>query len=220
MKRKETEANGKNCNHIYTNVQASLQFLFSTKYWSIIGSAVGALIGIVGTTVNNRLRMRELRSLVTESNDTAKMNSVIQELSDTIQTQHSHVRSFVSDLREIFQLGKVEFVEGNAESQQLLSSGTGIQQSAEILSAIERQNSTLAQEMNEVKQLIAVDRGYQVGQEGTIVYVGPEMTSLLDRTERNLEWKMKISTLVNVVMVYGALAIAIPIILAISKGAE
>ncbi len=38
-----------------------------TKYWSVIGSVVGTCIGILGTTVNNRMRMRELRELVTRS---------------------------------------------------------------------------------------------------------------------------------------------------------
>ena len=34
-----------------------------TKYWSVIGSVIGACIGIIGTTINNRMRMRELRSI-------------------------------------------------------------------------------------------------------------------------------------------------------------
>ncbi|KAL1228546.1 Mitochondrial potassium channel [Trichinella spiralis] len=36
-----------------------------TKYWSIIGSAFGALVGIIGTTVNNQRRMVELKRIVT-----------------------------------------------------------------------------------------------------------------------------------------------------------
>ncbi|CAG0912537.1 unnamed protein product [Notodromas monacha] len=35
-----------------------------TKYWSIIGSICGAVIGIVGTSINNWLRMRELRRMI------------------------------------------------------------------------------------------------------------------------------------------------------------
>ncbi len=37
-----------------------------SKYWSIIGSICGAVIGIVGTSINNWARMRELRRLMTE----------------------------------------------------------------------------------------------------------------------------------------------------------
>lgn len=35
-----------------------------TKYLSIIGSVVGALIGIIGSTINNRSKMSELRKMV------------------------------------------------------------------------------------------------------------------------------------------------------------
>lgn len=43
-----------------------------TKYWSIIGSVLGTMLGVIGTTVNNRLRMKELRDLV---ESTARSNN-------------------------------------------------------------------------------------------------------------------------------------------------
>lgn len=38
-----------------------------TKYWSIIGSILGTMIGIAGSSINNEFKMRELRKLVRES---------------------------------------------------------------------------------------------------------------------------------------------------------
>lgn len=38
-----------------------------TKYWSIIGSIIGTMIGIAGSSINNEFKMRELRKLVKES---------------------------------------------------------------------------------------------------------------------------------------------------------
>lgn len=38
-----------------------------TKYWSIIGSIIGTIIGIVGSSVNNQMKMKELRRLIGES---------------------------------------------------------------------------------------------------------------------------------------------------------
>lgn len=38
-----------------------------TKYWSIIGSILGTMLGILGTSINNRMRMKELRNLVEEA---------------------------------------------------------------------------------------------------------------------------------------------------------
>ncbi|KAF6211236.1 hypothetical protein GE061_014352 [Apolygus lucorum] len=38
-----------------------------TKYWSVIGSVVGTILGVAGSSINNELKMRELRKLVWES---------------------------------------------------------------------------------------------------------------------------------------------------------
>ena len=38
-----------------------------TKYWSILGTICGTCLGILGTTINNRRRMKELRQIVTDS---------------------------------------------------------------------------------------------------------------------------------------------------------
>lgn len=35
-----------------------------TKYWSIIGSIIGTIIGIAGSSINNEFKMKELRKLV------------------------------------------------------------------------------------------------------------------------------------------------------------
>jgi hypothetical protein len=35
-----------------------------TKYWSIIGSVMGTIVGVLGSTINNHLKMKELRELV------------------------------------------------------------------------------------------------------------------------------------------------------------
>lgn len=60
-----------------------------TKYWSIIGSVLGTVFGVIGTTINNRLRMKELRDLVestTKSNHMiANVEDLSKEISSTIQ---------------------------------------------------------------------------------------------------------------------------------------
>jgi hypothetical protein len=43
-----------------------------TKYWAVIGSIIGTTLGVLGTTINNRLRMRELRKIV---RDAASVNT-------------------------------------------------------------------------------------------------------------------------------------------------
>ena len=57
-----------------------------TKYWSIIGSVIGTIIGIVGTTFNNRMRMQELRNLVEHTANKNNTKLDIQELANEIST--------------------------------------------------------------------------------------------------------------------------------------
>lgn len=92
------------------------------------------------------------------------------------------------------------------------------QQSAEIISAIKEQDQRMEKEMKEIKAMVATERGYSMKHDGSIVYVGPEMVNLLDQTEKNIEMKMKVNTLIAVVAVYGALAITLPLLYAVFKG--
>lgn len=87
------------------------------------------------------------------------------------------------------------------------------------MAAIQEQEKKMGSEMQEIKKMIAAEHGYSMRQDGTIVYVGPEMQALLDQTEKNLDMKLKVNTLVAVVAIYGALALTLPLLYAIFKGA-
>lgn len=94
-------------------------------------------------------------------------------------------------------------------------------QSDQILLAIKEQDKKLDKELEQLKSLIAADHAHASSEEAggpSIVYVGPDMESLLDQTERNLESKMKLQTVMNVVLVYAALAVTVPVLYAIFRG--
>ncbi|RZF36160.1 hypothetical protein LSTR_LSTR013384 [Laodelphax striatellus] len=38
-----------------------------TKYWSVIGSILGTVIGVLGSSINNQFKMKELRKMVVDS---------------------------------------------------------------------------------------------------------------------------------------------------------
>ncbi|KAI6211646.1 hypothetical protein M3Y96_00456300 [Aphelenchoides besseyi] len=38
-----------------------------TKYWSITASLVGAILGIIGATISNVIRMRNIRAVISHS---------------------------------------------------------------------------------------------------------------------------------------------------------
>ncbi|UJR16145.1 hypothetical protein I4U23_003056 [Adineta vaga] len=52
-----------------------------TKYWSIIGSVVGALTGMIGATLSNRYRMKEFRDITSASQKLYEDLIVKQEVS-------------------------------------------------------------------------------------------------------------------------------------------
>ncbi|XGW25462.1 hypothetical protein V3C99_006684 [Haemonchus contortus] len=51
-----------------------------------------------------------------------------------------------------------------------------------------------------------------------IVYIGSDMERLLDQTEKKLESKMKLQTLLSVVALYAAIGVAIPLLFAAFRG--
>lgn len=104
-----------------------------------------------------------------------------------------------------------------SEIQQTLASSANHGTSYEkLVSSMEEQNAILSKEMDELKKIIAVDR-YKDGDSKDVVYVGSDMQLLLNRTEKNLESKMKLQTLLSVVFIYAAAVVTVPLVLAIFK---
>jgi len=191
-----------------------------TKYWSVIGSIIGATIGIIGTSLNNYLRMRELRGIVSESiSGNHEMKALVTKLSNTMKNQHNQIQSFISDLKGFLPAGVPESKQLQPIKQTLPVDVTRRQleqQTKDILALVTKQEKLLEREMNDVKKLFAVSGAKPAG--GNLVYVGPDMGHLLEDTQQNLEWKMKINALWTVTFIYGAFALTLPILYGIIKG--
>lgn len=171
-----------------------------TKYWSVIGSVCGAIIGIFGTTLNNRMRMKELRQLVTDATDT-KDNSVL------LAEQQTKMEGFLADVKKM--LSKEE------EKRMTVLNPTNQIASPEI----EAMEKRLAKEMGEVKAMIAaqllptskrLDESEVSSLRPVSVYFGEDLGHIVQAAEKNLEWKMKINSLATVAAFYGILAVVIP----------
>jgi len=65
--REEREAFSKLSKAVRNSHESERAQAEKTKYWSVLGSVIGTCLGILGTTINNRLRMRELRNLVNDA---------------------------------------------------------------------------------------------------------------------------------------------------------
>lgn len=125
-------------------------------------------------------------------------------LNDTSQTSLTTVSTIQKEQRQ---------------SEEILRDWMSPQQSLVIKTALDEHNNKLVLEMDEIKKLIASERGYKVDGDGSVVYMSPEFQSLLDKTEKNIETKLRLTTLLGVVLVYGALALTVPVFVALLRGA-
>ncbi|XP_067935125.1 mitochondrial potassium channel-like [Watersipora subatra] len=51
-----------------------------TKYWSLGGSLIGACLGVIGSSVNNRMRMRQLKSMMLSRDATPSVTDKLEEI--------------------------------------------------------------------------------------------------------------------------------------------
>ncbi|XP_041945468.1 mitochondrial potassium channel [Alosa sapidissima] len=79
-----------------------------TKNWSVIGSILGAVIGVMGSTYINRVRLQELKSLLEEAQKgPASLQEVIKDqasmhksLEDELQSLIGRLKTMLTDLSE------------------------------------------------------------------------------------------------------------------------
>ncbi|ESO00173.1 hypothetical protein HELRODRAFT_143063, partial [Helobdella robusta] len=146
-----------------------------TKYWSIIGSVIGAAIGIVGTSINNHMKMRELKDLVQEGSDkNLELKDIVKNLSQVAQAQYGQTISFLSDLQTLI-------LEGKAPEKLKLP-------------------------------LLLASESEKFDNVNKVVYVGSEITNLLQRMEDDLEWKIKKNALMTTGLIYGTGLVAAAVV--------
>lgn len=76
-----------------------------TKNWSIIGSVLGAVIGVLGSTYINRVRLQELKALVFEAQKgPASLQEAIREQASTHHSQQKDLGDLIANLRNILQV--------------------------------------------------------------------------------------------------------------------
>lgn len=96
-----------------------------TKYWSIIGSIIGTMIGIGGSSINNEFKMRELRKLVKESAQATILSRQEAEVPKDLIMITDNVREL---------------------SRQL------VQEQANILDSIKEHNSAMGKQLEQVQK--------------------------------------------------------------------
>jgi len=184
-----------------------------TKYWSIIGSAIGATIGIVGTTVNNYRRTRELKSLVRDSaSGGAELSRTVSELIRETQQQQEEIKMVVSSLK----------VAASTSPDVTLLAVPASPNLEEIVTVVRKNGVTLEKEISDIKQMIvAVAAGKQVdNSQPSVVYVGPEVQDLLNHTEERLEVKIKNNAVASSVALYVSSIVTVTVLYLLFVGSR
>ncbi|CAH6777661.1 mitochondrial potassium channel [Phodopus roborovskii] len=78
-----------------------------TKNWSLIGSVLGALIGVAGSTYVNRVRLQELKALLLEAQKgPASLQEAIREQASSYSLQQRDLKDLMVDLRGLVHAGQ------------------------------------------------------------------------------------------------------------------
>ncbi|UMM28164.1 hypothetical protein L5515_011123 [Caenorhabditis briggsae] len=177
-----------------------------TKWWGVSASLLGALLGIAGTSIGNELRMRKIKEMLPIG------SAQMSEMAKAIGDQNEKVAVFLTDMRKALQL------EGSKSQEELQQSDVKkVSDLDKLLTAIREENARLSQEMRELSRLAKLEAALDADPTA-VVYVGSDMERLLEQTEKNIESKMKLRTLLTVVVIYTAVAVTAPWLYALFRG--
>ncbi len=68
----------------------------------------------------------------------------------------------------------------------------------------------MRKEMASIRDVIAIGKATDAN--GNVVYVGPQLKTMLENTEKNLETKIKYNALWTACFIYGGLILTVPVI--------
>lgn len=108
-----------------------------TKNWSLIGSVLGALIGVAGSTYVNRVRLQELKALLLEAQKgPVSLQEAIREQASSYSLQQRDLHNLMADLR-----GLVQARPGQSSGSQAGTSHTPDRDTDVLLAALKEQLS-------------------------------------------------------------------------------
>lgn len=145
-----------------------------TKYWSIIGSVIGTIIGIIGSSVNNQMKMKEMRRLIGESllkhgeqdilTDVSQVLSKHEKAMSVIVREMQHIASVPSDKVSGHHNELVYKLDNQVNSETVTIS----EMTDEILKLLKKQEVCFDKNFQELKSVI-VSQNIQIGNDQVVV---------------------------------------------------
>lgn len=173
-----------------------------TKWWSVSASLIGAFLGIAGASIGNELRMRRLREMLPLG------GAQMSEMARLVGEQNAKVNGFITEMRDVLKLDTLK-IEPTHNFENVSEE--------KVIAAIREENARLSAQMAELSRMARLEASLNADP-NAVVYVGSDMERLLDQTEKNLESKMKLQTLLSVVALYAAIGVAVPLVFAMFRG--
>jgi len=130
-----------------------------TKYWSVIGSIIGTCIGIIGTTINNRMRMNELRKLVSQNSSVEEIRGIGDEISENLSGHQLHLKGMVEKVQDILNqtgegMANISHVQPLVESLKESSDKINIKSLEDVVSQLYHRQMELAEVISEYEKAI------------------------------------------------------------------
>ncbi|KAM8995266.1 mitochondrial potassium channel isoform 1-T2 [Guaruba guarouba] len=217
-----------------------------TKNWSIIGSVLGAVIGVLGSTYVNRVRLQELKVLVLEAQKgPVNLQEAIKEQASSHSLQQKDLNDVIADLKSVLQTRtSQEMKEGALLTRQDKGDSINIdalliplneqlnytKQVSSCLGSLEQQFRSLQEsvaqmvsELQSVKLAVhartterAMPRSSTEGK-GQASAARDVILELCD-TERRLEAQIKRNSIYSTALTCAVFAITLPVLYIILKG--
>ncbi|NXC12252.1 CCD51 protein, partial [Corythaeola cristata] len=217
-----------------------------TKNWSIIGSVLGAIIGVLGSTYVNRVRLQELKVLVLEAQKgPINLQEAIREQASSHYLQQKDLSDVIADLKNVLQTRTSQEVkEGALLTRQDRNDSIKIdslliplneqlnytKQVSSCLGSLQQQFNSLQEsivqmisELQSVKVAVhsrPVERAMprsSVEGKGQASAVRDVILELCD-TERRLETQIKKNSIYSTALTCAMFAITLPVLYVILKG--
>lgn len=170
-----------------------------TKYWSIIGSVVGTVLGIIGSTFISQRRTKDLKGMV---------NDLKEQISFLDGGAGDELKTILQDLKKMTPADNSGTGLGDVSQKIINQTGSQLKSQEEVFSQLlEKHEKSFHDELK------GVHRAISMGGSGDM----STFEELIGNAEQKLEWEVKMSTLATVVMVYGAFALTVPVLYNIFK---
>ncbi|XP_065264229.1 mitochondrial potassium channel isoform X3 [Emys orbicularis] len=207
-----------------------------TKNWSIIGSVLGAIIGVLGSTYINRVRLQELKALVLEAQKgPISLQEAIKEQASSHYIQQKDLSDLIDTLRNMLEAGTgtegmsaslkidpllVSLKEHLNYSKQVSSCMGSLQQQ---LSTLEENLGQMTAEVQNVKHAVhsrPVERvvlGSSAEVKGQALAMQDVILELCG-AERRLETQIKRNSIFSTALTCTVFAVTLPVLYLLLKG--